>query len=104
MKRRPNLFLRVQEREGHGYKQPQSQSCVPPLPLAEASRGPGGVFLPPAGLPASESLEGQIAGRGWRRLARENLGQKFLERVKNPRRANVHGVTVLELYMITLYM
>ena len=42
--------------------------------------------LPPRGLAAAESLEAQIGGLGWRRLARTNLVEKFLDKVKNPRR------------------
>lgn len=82
-----NLHIRTQAEEGHGYKQPH-QSRVPPLPLAEASEGRERGAIPallPTGLPATESLEAQIGGLGWRRLARADLGKNFLERVKNPR-------------------
>lgn len=42
--------------------------------------------LAPKGLAAAESLEAQVGGLGWRRLARTNLVDKFLDKVKNPRR------------------
>ncbi|CAM9631266.1 unnamed protein product, partial [Pylaiella littoralis] len=60
--------------EGYGHKQPKRQSIVPRLPIAEAPHDGG-----------AASLGGEVGGLGWRRLARADLGQKFLERVVNPR-------------------
>jgi len=65
----------VQVAKGHGHTQPKRQSIVPRLPLSGGAQDED-----------AAGLEGQVGGLGWRRLARENLGQKFLERVVNPRR------------------
>lgn len=64
----------MQVAEGYGHKQPKRQSIVPRLPIAEAPHDGG-----------AASLGGEVGGLGWRRLARADLGQKFLERVVNPR-------------------
>ncbi|CAM9963332.1 unnamed protein product [Ectocarpus sp. 6 AP-2014] len=64
---------KAQADRGHGHKQPK-HSIVPRLPLTDESQGGRAV-----------GLEGEIGGLGWRRLARADLGQKFLERVVNPR-------------------
>ncbi|CAM9295450.1 unnamed protein product [Ectocarpus sp. 13 AM-2016] len=64
---------KAQADRGHGHKQPK-HSIVPRLPLTDESQGGRAI-----------GLEGEIGGLGWRRLARADLGQKFLERVVNPR-------------------
>lgn len=57
--------------------QPKRQSIVPRLPLSEGPQ-----------VEDAAGLEGQVRGLGWRRLARADLGQKFLDRVVNPRQDN----------------
>ncbi|CAM9223436.1 unnamed protein product, partial [Hapterophycus canaliculatus] len=72
----------AQVKRGYGHTQPK-QSNVPRLPLGEERSEDFGDV---------DSLQGQVGGLGWRRLARANLGNKFLEKVVNPRmQGPTHG-------------